>query len=137
MRKKITDRKLNASVDSAGTANYHVGDDADIRSLEVGRKHSVDLSRHRGRQFVTADFDRYDKVYAMDMANYRNILEKARNESDRSKVELIMNVVEPGTNTEVPDPYYGGANGFETVYQMLDEACEVIADEIEENLIRE
>ncbi len=132
MRKKINERNLNASVDSVGTANYHVGDDADIRSLEVGRKHGVDLSNHRGRQFVTGDFDQYDKIYAMDRANFRNVLNQARSEEDSSKVEMILNVVEPGSNNEVPDPYYGGSNGFEVVYQMLDEACELIADQIEE-----
>jgi protein-tyrosine phosphatase len=131
LRKKITDRKLNASVKSVGTSNYHVGDGADLRSIEVARKHNVDLSSHRGRQFVTADFDKFDRIFAMDRTNYRDILNKARNESDRSKVEMIMNVVEPGSNNEVPDPYYGGGDGFETVYQMLDEACEIIADEIE------
>ncbi len=133
MRNKIQNRNLSANVESVGTANYHVGDDADARSVEVGRKHGVDISQHRGRQFVTADFDRFDRIFAMDRANYRNIINKARNETDRSKVEMILNLVDHGSNNEVPDPYYGGSNGFENVYQMLDEACEVIADEIEEN----
>ncbi len=135
LRKKITDRKLNSAVESAGTSNYHEADYADIRSLEVARKHNVDISQHRGRQFVTTDFDRFDKIFAMDRANYRNIINKARNESDRSKVEMIMNVVEPGSNNEVPDPYFGGGDGFEIVFHMLDEACEMIADQIEENYI--
>jgi len=136
LQAKVTARNLPVQVDSAGTANYHSGDDADLRSVEVARNHNIDISKHRGRQFISADFDRYDKIYAMDSANYRDILNLARNESDRSKVELIMNVVDPGSNMEVPDPYYGGSNGFENVYHMLDEACEIITDEIEENKIK-
>jgi protein-tyrosine phosphatase len=136
LHEKITARKLHAQVESVGTSNYHVGDDADLRSIEVAKKHHIDISKHTGRQFVTADFDRFDKIYAMDRANYRNILNQARNEQDRSKVELILNVVEPGSNNDVPDPYYGGNNGFEIVYRMLDEACEILAGEIEENNIK-
>ena len=132
LHKKVTARKLPAHVESVGTSNYHVGDNADPRSIEIARKHQVDISKHRGRQFITNDFERFDKIYTMDRANHRNILNQARNESDRSKVELILNVVEPGSNNEVPDPYYSGKDGFEHVYGLLDEACEMIADEIEE-----
>jgi protein-tyrosine phosphatase len=136
LQKKITERNLSASVESVGTANYHVGDAADRRSVEVARKHNIDISSHRGRQFVTANFDKFDIIYAMDRANYRNIINQARNESERSKVKMIMNVVEPGNNNDVPDPYYGGNNGFENVYHMLDEACEIIANKIEKNNIK-
>ncbi len=136
LSKKITDRKLNSEVESVGTSIYHVGDNADIRALEVARKHNVDLSRHRGRQFVTSDFDRFDKIFTMDRSNFSNIINKVRNEADRLKVEMIMNVVEPGSNIEVPDPYFGGEDGFEIIYKMLDEACELIADEIEENQMK-
>jgi protein-tyrosine phosphatase len=135
MRKKINERNLNANVESVGTSNYHVGEGADPRSEQVGKKNGVDLSNHRGRQFVTSDFDRYDRIFVMDRSNYRNVMNLARKESDRSKVDLIMNVVTPGSNNEVPDPYYSGSNGFELVYNMLDEACGMIADEIEESEI--
>lgn len=135
MREKILKRNLAAQVESVGTANYHVGDDADVRSVEVARKHDIDISQHRGRQFITADFDRFDRIFVMDRANYRDIINQARDESDRSKVEMILNVVDAGSNNEVPDPYYGGSSGFENVYRMLDEACDLIADEIEENNI--
>ncbi len=100
LRKKITDRKLNSAVESAGTSNYHEADDADIRSLEVARKHNVDLSRHRGRQFVTTDFDRFDKIFAMDRANYRNIINKARIGDDNGKL-FIGNI--PGRVMKIRD----------------------------------
>jgi len=133
MLEKINSRNLDAHVESVGTANYHVGDDADIRSVEIAQKHGIDISRHSGRQFTTADFDSFDRIFVMDRSNYRNVIKLARNESDRKKVEMIMNVIAPGSDAEVPDPYYGGSNGFENVYRILDEACENIADKIEEN----
>ncbi|OYT13557.1 MAG: protein-tyrosine-phosphatase [Bacteroidetes bacterium 4572_114] len=138
LKKKINSAsaELNTQVESAGTSSYHVGEGADHRSVDIARKHQVNIGLHKSRQFVTADFDRFDKIYAMDKSNYRNIMNRARNESDRSKVEMILNVVEPGKDNDVPDPYYSGNNGFEYVYQMLDEACNIITDEIKENNIK-
>ena len=67
----------------------------------------------------------------MDESNYQNIVALARNSDDELKVKMILNEMHPNSNSSVPDPYYGGANGFENVYQMLDEACDVIATKIE------
>ncbi|PZD79581.1 low molecular weight protein-tyrosine-phosphatase [Mesonia sp. K7] len=117
-------------VDSAGTSNYHVDDLPDVRSVEVAQKYGLDISQQRGRQFTIEDFDQFDYIYAMDNSNYENILQLARNEADRQKVSLILNKTYPDQNKDVPDPYYGGQNGFEKVYQMLDEATSLIAKEI-------
>jgi len=67
----------------------------------------------------------------MDKSNYQNILSLARNKNDEQKVRLILNEIHSESDSEVPDPYYGGTDGFENVYQMLDEACEIIATKIE------
>ena len=117
-------------VDSAGTANYHVGNPADKRSVAVARKHGLDISNLRGRQFDVSDFDTFDLIYVMDQSNFQNVIKLARNDEDIAKVKLILNEVHQGKNFEVPDPYYGGDNGFENVYQMLDEACENIARQL-------
>ena len=77
------------------------------------------------------DFSQFDLIYAMDQSNYYNILGLARNANDKQKVQLILNEVDSNANHEVPDPYYGGDYGFENVYQMLDEACDIIATKIE------
>lgn len=114
-------------VDSAGTSNYHVDDCPDPRSIAIAREKDLDITTQRGRQFSVKDFDNFDRIYVMDMFNYHDVLSLARNEEDRQKVSLILNEIFPGENVEVPDPYHGGDDGFSRVYDMLDEACEVIA----------
>lgn len=117
-------------VDSAGTAAYHVGELPDPRSIEVARKYGIDLTDQRARKFTEKDFAKFDKIYAMDEYNYRNILSLAKNKEEAKKVKMILNEVNPQKNLSVPDPYYGGDQGFENVYQMLDEACEIIANRL-------
>ncbi|MFH4965860.1 low molecular weight protein-tyrosine-phosphatase [Gaetbulibacter sp. M235] len=117
-------------VDSAGTANYHVGSQPDRRSIAVGKKYGIDISNLKGRQFNIKDFDAFDYIYVMDESNYQNVISIARNETDKNKVKFILNEVYPNRNYDVPDPYYGGEQGFENVYKMLDEACTIIADSL-------
>ncbi|GGD05556.1 low molecular weight protein-tyrosine-phosphatase [Hyunsoonleella pacifica] len=113
-------------VDSAGTAAYHIGSKPDSRSISVAQKHNIDITHLRGRQFVKSDFEEFDLIYAMDESNYNHIVSMAKNENDLSKVKLILNEITPNENLSVPDPYYGGNQGFDNVYKMLDEACEII-----------
>ena len=116
-------------VDSAGTGAYHVGELPDPRSIDVARKNKIDITDQRARQFTVRDFDEFDHIYVMDQSNYHNVIKLARNEQDISKVVLILNVLESDLK-EVPDPYYGGDGGFDAVFNMLDEACEVILSKI-------
>ncbi len=118
-------------VDSAGTAAYHVDELPDVRSIAVAKKYGIDLTSQRARKFTVLDFDNFDLIYAMDASNYQNILSLARNATDEQKVQLILNEIDSESDAEVPDPYYGGSNGFENVFSMLDEACEIIATKIE------
>lgn len=117
-------------IDSAGTANYHVGNPPDPRSIAVGKKYGIDISKLKGRQFSVNDFNTFDLIYVMDESNYRNVISIARNERDKSKVKFILNEIYPNQNYDVPDPYYGGDHGFENVYKMLDEACTIIANSL-------
>ncbi|OBQ56524.1 low molecular weight phosphotyrosine protein phosphatase [Tamlana sp. s12] len=117
-------------VDSAGTASYHIGASPDKRSVEVAKKHGLNISNLRGRQLVVSDFDKFDYIYVMDASNYQNAIKLARNEDDRKKVKYILNEVYPNQNFDVPDPYYGGDEGFQNVYNMLEEACEKIANDL-------
>jgi protein-tyrosine phosphatase len=126
LRHKFGLHQIRGLVDSAGTAAYHAGERPDPRSAEIARKHGIDLSGQRARQFRTQDFDRFDRIYAMDQSNLRDILSLARNEADRKKAGLILNMAHPGSNLEVPDPYYGGDEGFSRVYKLLDHACDGI-----------
>lgn len=118
-------------VDSAGTAAYHVGNLPDLRSIAVARKYGIDLTYQRARKFIAKDFYRFDKIYVMDEYNYNNILSLANTKSEAKKVEMILNEVKHKQKLSVPDPYYGGDEGFEHVYQLLNEACEIIAKKLE------
>jgi protein-tyrosine phosphatase len=114
-------------IDSAGTGNYHIGKAPDTRSIAVAKKYGLDISNLKGRQFSASDFELFDIIYAMDESNYQNIISLARNEKDKLKVKFILNEIYPNQNYNIPDPYYGGNDGFENIYKMLDEACDVIA----------
>jgi protein-tyrosine phosphatase len=128
---KAKTNHLDVVVDSAGTAAYHVGEQPDIRSIEIANKYGVDLTSQRARQFSVNDFDEFDKIYAMDSTNYANIISLARDEKDRNKVDVILNESNPKSFQSVPDPYYGGENGFQDVYEMLEEACDIITQKLE------
>jgi protein-tyrosine phosphatase len=127
---KVKENGLNWEIDSAGTAAYHVGNLPDGRSIEVAAKYGIDLNSQRAREFNVNDFQEFDLIYAMDTENYNNILNLAKNKIEEQKVKLILNEIEPNSNSSVPDPYYGGDEGFENVYQMLDLACESVVNKL-------
>lgn len=130
MTNKAQENGLNWEIDSAGTAAYHVGNLPDERSIEVANKYGIDLTNQRARQFNVNDFREFDVIYAMDTENYNNILNLAKNETEVDKVMLILNEIDPNSNSSVPDPYYGGDEGFENVYQMLNLACESVINKL-------
>ena len=124
-------KHLNLEVDSAGTAAYHIGKKPDIRSIEIANKYSIDLNEQRARQFSRADFDEFDIIYAMDTNNYAHLISLASSETERNKIRMILNEINLNDCQSVPDPYYGGENGFQEVYNMLNKACEKIIQNIE------
>lgn len=126
----ILDSKLPSDqfyVDSAGTANYHVGAQPDHRSIAVAKFYGIDISHQSGRQFKTSDFDTFDFIYVMDQSNYDNVIKLARNTIDIVKVKLILDEDETILDKQVPDPYYGDLSNFEQVYNLLNTACETIS----------
>jgi protein-tyrosine phosphatase len=130
MRKKASDKGLNLFIDSAGTSNYHIGEHPDRRSAENAKKNRVDISKLKARQFTTNDFSDFDLIYVMDSSNYNDVVALAKTAEDRNKVQLILNSLYPDSNMSVPDPYYGGEQGFENVFTLLNNACEIIASTI-------
>lgn len=126
----IEKHQLNIEVDSAGTAHYHIGENPDKRTIANAKKHNVDLSPLVARQFNANDFDTFDKIYVMDKSNLSNVLALAKNESHRNKVDLLLNESHPQKDMEVPDPYFGGEQGFEDVFQLVYKACEAITEKI-------
>jgi len=130
MRKKVQDNQLDVYVDSAGTANYHVGGAPDTRMTATAKSKGIDISGLKARQFIVSDFDAFDLIYVMDQSNFNNVVRLARNETDIQKVQLILELRTSPHEIEVPDPYYGGQDGFEHVYQLLDESTDIILKRI-------
>ena len=124
-------KHLNLEVDSAGTAAYHIGKQPDIRSIKIANKYTIDLNQQRARQFSKTDFDKFDIIYAMDTNNYAHLISLASTETERNKIRMILNEINPKAYQSVPDPYYGGENGFQDIYNMLDKACDKIIQNIE------
>ncbi|AEM69060.1 protein tyrosine phosphatase [Allomuricauda ruestringensis DSM 13258] len=116
-------------VDSAGTAGYHVGNPPDERSIAVARKYGLRIEGQKCRKFSQQDFLEFDHIYVMDRSNFSDVASLAKNKEEASKVKLLLSEIELGIK-EVPDPYYGGDDGFENVYQIIDSACEVIAKKL-------
>ena len=128
LRKKVADIGLNWIVDSAGTANYHAGEAPDKRMRACARSFGVSIDDLRARQFVKNDFKDFDLIYVMDKSNYNNVLALSNSDEERAKVKLILDELGQESGMEVPDPYYGGEEGFIAVYKMLDEATQKIID---------
>ncbi|MGG5507374.1 MULTISPECIES: low molecular weight protein-tyrosine-phosphatase [unclassified Myroides] len=117
-------------VDSAGTGNWHAGEQPDSRSIDVAKKYGIDLTAQRARQFQKSDFSTFDHIFVMDQSNYNNVIQLAETAEDKAKVRLLLEVVDATKKAEVPDPYYGGPDGFEQVYQLIDQACTLIASDL-------
>ncbi|MNF56929.1 Low molecular weight protein-tyrosine-phosphatase YfkJ [compost metagenome] len=117
-------------VDSAGTGSWHIGHAPDERSIAVAKKNGLIISNQRGRQFSTTDFEAFDYIFVMDSSNYDTVTALAKNQAHKDKVKLILDELFPNENVDVPDPYFGLPNGFNIVYQMLDEVCDVIAKKL-------
>ena len=124
-------KRLDVEVDSAGIAGYHVGELPDKRSIKIADKYNINLRNQRARQFNRADFDNFDIIFAMDTNNLAHLISLTETEKERKKIRLILNVINPKTYKSVPDPYYGGKDGFQNVYNMLNEACNKIVQNIE------
>jgi len=117
-------------VDSAGTSSWHVGDKPDLRSIATAKKHSIDISNQKAKHFTAAFFDEFDYIYVMDESNYKNVISLSSSQKQKEKVNLILEVLSNKNLVEVPDPYYGLQDGFDAVYEMLDEATDIIAQNL-------
>lgn len=125
LQQKIERQGLDWTIDSAGTGHWHVGEQPDPRSIDVARKHGLDITYQRARQFGQDDFDRFDLILTMDRTNYRNVLSMARTKEEQDKVKLVLGYLDSNIDRDVPDPYWDD-DGFEKVYQLLDRVTDAI-----------
>ena len=124
-RHKVIEAGLDdkIQIDSAGTHAYHVGNPPDPRSQEAAIKRHFDLSAQRARKVEVEDFDEFDYVVAMDMSN-QDDLQAICPAGLEDKIHLFLNFSNNSSKKEVPDPYYGGGNGFETVLDLIEGAAD-------------
>lgn len=128
LQQKAAAAGLNWEVDSAGTNGYHVGEAPHPLSQKVARSHGLDITRQRARKFTAADFQRFDKIYAMAGDVVEEMKRIAGRQFDASKVELLMNEVHPGRNEDVPDPWSGPEQEYREVYKLIDAATDRIVE---------
>ena len=120
-------------IESSGTIGYHVGELPDGRMRETARSHGVPMT-HRARQFKKGDLYHYDIILAMDRENLANIRRLAKNEAQLDKVQLFRDFdPDASGNAEVPDPYYGGAEGFENVFQIVNRTSANLLTQLTKN----
>lgn len=110
-------------VDSAGTSSFHVGEPADTRMRNHASQRGIELPS-RARKFVSSDFEEFDWIIVMDDSNYKNCLRLAQSDSHKEKLLKMADFAPKTGLLEVPDPYYGGAEGFEVVLNMVTEGSE-------------
>lgn len=118
-------------VDSAGTGDYHVGEPPDSRAADVARAHGVTLTG-RARALEKEDFERFDHILAMDRTNLRRIQEMQSAYGNTTATVALLRDFDPeaGDDPDIPDPYYGGAGGFERVFKMIERTCRQLLDHL-------
>lgn len=126
LQEKAQAAGLDWTVDSAGTNGYHIGEAPHHLSQKVARHYGIDIGSQRARRFTAADFQRFDKIYAMAGDVIDEMRRIAGRAFDPKKVELLMNEVHPNKDEDVPDPYYGAEPGYHEVYKMIDTAADHI-----------
>lgn len=130
---KVQVAGLDWQVDSAGTNGWHEGELPDPRAIACMKRHGIDITYQRARLVVSDDLQEFDLIYAMDKAVYDDVVALAQNEEEEQKIKLLMNEVNPGSNADVPDPYYGEDTGFEHVYKLLDTATDKVIEKYSVN----
>ena len=125
---KAAEAGLDWIIDSAGTAGYHIGEQPHVLSQKVALSNGVDISRQQCRQFVKQDMDKFDRIFVMDMDNYAEVKRICEDAWDSGKVSLLLDMLYPGENKEVPDPWYGTEKDYHFVFDLVSRACEKIIE---------
>jgi protein-tyrosine phosphatase len=120
--------------DSAGTSGYHINEPPDPRMTAAARRQGIALTGH-SRKVEPPDFEQFDLILAMDRDNYRTLLERERTGFHQGKIRLMCDFCSQSPETEVPDPYYGGADGFDHVINLLLDACGGLLEHVKQEFL--
>jgi protein-tyrosine phosphatase len=134
MRDKLERAGLGerVAVESRGTSDEHLGQQADRRTIAEGKRRGIDIVPHRVSQFTTSDFDRFDLIFIADGVNHSRVLRRARTDDDTRRVQLMQR-----SGDDVPDPWYGGTQDFVEAFDLIDLACDDILVEVQAQLNRQ
>ena len=128
LKHKAEQLKLDWEIDSAGTSDWHEGQQPNYNSIDAMHRHGIDITDQHSRPLRRKDMEHFDIIYVMDSSNYKDVTDMAKSEFEIAKVRLIMNEVNPGMNQPVPDPWGLSEKHYEEVYQMLDKATDKIIE---------
>ncbi len=128
LKKKFQENHISGEVDSAGFEAFFINEKPDDRAVEVARNHGLDIEGHGARLFREDDFEKFNQIYVMDHKNMRDVKSFIRKEEDLEKVDYLMNLVEPGKNLNLADPFYHELEKCEEVFDMMDKACDKIVE---------
>ena len=120
-------------VESAGTSGWHIGEGPDLRSVEIAEQHGIDLDSY-GRKVINEDFNEFDYILAMDSSNHSDLRRMPSSSGNgAAKLYLMRDFDDFGKGHDVPDPYYGGDDGFSYVFELLDRSCENLLEQIKKD----
>jgi len=128
LKKKFKENNIEGTIASAGFESFMINEPVGDCVREMALKHHLDLTESKARIFTSEDFDEYDMIYVMDTQNFRDVKDVARNKNDQQKVDYIMNVLTPGRNMTIPNPFTDGKINFKKVYNMLNNATDKIVE---------
>lgn len=128
LRKKFAENSINFNVESAGFEPYHINKPPDKKAVSTAKFYGLNL-KGKARLFNVEDFDNFDRIYAMDSQNISDLRYHSRNDDDMKKVDLILNLIEPGKNKTLPDPFRSGTENCHEVYKKLDLATDKLVEE--------
>lgn len=127
LRKKFKENNINGKVSSAGFESFNINEPPDPVAFKLAKKHNFVLD-HKARIFLKNDFKEFDKIYAMDTRSYREVNDLARTKGDLAKIDYLMNVLNPGKNISIPNPFLSGKMDMNTIYDLLDKATDKIVE---------
>jgi protein-tyrosine phosphatase len=134
LKRKLEEKQVDTLIESAGFESFNINEPPSKQVVVLAKEHNIDLSKHKCRLFVSDDFDKFDKIYAVDSASFRDVQYFSRNKADMAKVSYLLSVID-GNNTALPKLFLEGRPGLEKMFKLLDEACEIIANEVTKQLV--
>lgn len=126
LKKMYSENGIKGIVESAGFESFNINDCPDERAAKVAALHKIDITSKRAKLFSEKDFDRFDHIYVMDLKSMQDVKDFTRGEHDLNKVDYLMNLIEPGKDLSIADPYEKGFDECEKVFELIEKACKAI-----------